>query len=68
VLLVIFAFGHLTLQHTQEKSKTAKTMVSEIEDDAKQSFPMNPSSLNSWRDHQFPHSLLATLAEQAKER
>jgi SRSO17 transposase len=45
VLLVIIAFGYLTLQRIQEKTQTARAVASEDGNSASQSFPMNPSFL-----------------------
>jgi hypothetical protein len=41
------AFGYLTLQRIQEKTRTAEPVVSENGKDTKQPFPMNPYDLES---------------------
>src|SRR5450756_2008643 len=40
--------------HTGKKTRTAEPVVSENGKDAKQSFPLNPCALESWKDRQCP--------------
>ena len=49
-----YVVGLIAPAHTGKKTRTAEPVVSENGKDTKQSFPMNPCALESWKDRQCP--------------